>query len=223
MQSSLLSKNEHKHSNLRGLYAITDSTLLPQGHLVKAVEEAIKGGACVIQYRDKSASAHIRKQQALELSELCKSYQIPFIINDNIELAKEVGATGVHLGKNDVTIEEARKLLGNHALIGISCYNSLEQARAAEAAGASYIAFGSFYSSPTKPDAVKADLYLLQEAKRKLKIPLVAIGGITIDNGTSLIEAGADMLAVINAVFGQTEIEKACRGFSHLFAKNKLE
>jgi thiamine-phosphate pyrophosphorylase len=223
MQSSLPSKNEHKHSNLRGLYAITDSTLLPQGHLVKAVEEAIKGGACAIQYRDKNASAHIRKQQALELSGLCKSYQTPLIINDDIGLAKEVGATGVHLGNDDATIHEARKLLGNHALIGISCYNSLEQAYAAEAAGANYIAFGSFYSSPTKPDAVKADLSLLQEAKRQLKIPLVAIGGITIDNGAALINAGADMIAVINAVFGQTEIEKACRGFSDLFSENKLE
>lgn len=222
MKSSLLSINEHRHPNLRGLYAITDGTLLPQDRLTKAVEEAIEGGARVIQYRNKGSAQKVRTKQALELAKLCKSYQIPLIINDDIVLAKEVCAEGVHLGKDDITIDEARKFLGIHALIGISCYNSLEQAHAAEAAGANYIAFGSFYSSSTKPGAIKANTELLQQAKKKIGIPIVAIGGITAENGVNLIHAGADMLAVIHAIFGQTDIMQASKRIADLFTEDKL-
>lgn len=222
MQSSLLSKNEHKYSNLRGLYAITDNALLPQDRLVKAVEQAIMGGALVIQYRDKNSAPETRIELASELAELCAAHQTIFIINDDVKLAKKVGADGVHLGKGDMSIKEARKHLGDQALIGISCYNSLAQAHEAQKSGADYVAFGSFYSSPTKPDAVKADLRLLQEARQQLKIPLVAIGGITPDNGATLIDAGADMIAVIHAVFGQADITQASKRIAALFIENKF-
>ena len=222
MHNSLLSKNEHKYSNLRGLYAITDSTLLPQDRLIKAVEQAIKGGSNIIQYRDKDSTSKVRMEQALELAKLCETYQTTFIINDDIELAKKVGADGVHLGKDDASLKEARKYLGSQSIIGVSCYNSLEQAHEAQKSGADYIAFGSFYSSPTKPDAVEASLELLHEAKRQLRIPLVAIGGITPDNGAALIDAGANMLAVIHAVFGQDDIMQASERFADLFIENNF-
>ncbi len=217
MQNSLLSSSKHQHPNLRGLYAITDSSLLSHNKLGDAVEQAILGGAQVIQYRDKQSDPQARKQQALELVTLCNTHQVPCIINDDIELAKEVNADGVHIGADDGSIDEARNHLGHEALIGVSCYNSIELAQAAETGGADYVAFGSFYSSSTKPQAVSAGLKLLQDATKQIKIPVVAIGGITPENGAALINAGADMLAVINAEFGQPNIRKASKQFADLF------
>ena len=217
MQNPVPSSNKHPYPNLRGLYAITDSSLLSHNKLKDAVEQAILGGAQVIQYRDKLSAPQTRKQQALELVTLCNTHQIPCIINDDIELAKAVHAHGIHIGKDDNTINEARNLLGHDALIGVSCYNSLELAQAAEAEGADYVAFGSFYPSPTKPQAASANISLLQDAKDQIKIPVVAIGGITPENAATIIDAGADMLAVINAVFGQPDVCKESRQFADLF------
>ena len=217
MQNPVPSSNRHPYPNLRGLYAITDSSLLSHNKLKDAVEQAILGGAQVIQYRDKQSAPQNRKQQALDLVTLCNAHQIQCIINDDIELAKAVNAHGIHIGKDDVTIKEARNLLGNDALIGVSCYNSLELAQAAEVGGADYVAFGSFYPSITKPQATSADIMLLQEAKNQIKIPVAAIGGITPENAATIIDAGADMLAVINAVFGQPNIRQASRKFADLF------
>lgn len=202
---------------LRGLYAITDPLLIPDQRLVATVEQAILGGARLIQYRDKSADAKRRLNQAQALNALCHSYQIPLIINDDIELAAAVGAAGVHLGKDDPALPSARAALGAAAIIGISCYNRLELALNAAEAGADYIAFGSFFPSPTKPDTVLADIKLLHEVKRVLKLPIVAIGGITPANGKALVAAGADCLAAISGVFGQADVRRAARSYSDLY------
>src|SRR5512138_2474668 len=193
----------------RGLYAITDSNLIASEQMIQAVASAIQGGAMMIQYRNKGSDESYRQWEAQDLVNLCRPLGVPLIINDDIKLAQVVRAHGVHLGKDDPHISEARAALGPAAIIGVSCYNDIECAVAAEKAGADYVAFGSFFSSSTKPKAVHADITLLCEAKKRLKIPLVAIGGITADNGAQLIAAGADLLAVINGVFGQGDIRAA--------------
>jgi thiamine-phosphate pyrophosphorylase len=200
----------------RGLYAVTDSELSGTT-LVQSVAQAIQGGAVMIQYRDKSTDAGQRLWQANDLQMLCQSLRVPLIINDDIELAVQCRAAGVHLGKDDAPIAQARAALGEQAIIGVSCYASLPQALAAQAAGADYVAFGSFYASPTKPDAQRADLELLRAARAELHIPIAAIGGITPDNGRALVDAGADLLAVVSGVFGATAINAAARAYTVLF------
>lgn len=200
----------------RGLYALTDSELSGTT-LVQSVAQAIQGGAVMIQYRDKSTDAGQRLWQANDLQMLCQSLRVPLIINDDIELAVQCRAAGVHLGKDDATIEQARAVLGEHAIIGVSCYASLPLALAAQAAGADYVAFGSFFASPTKPDAVRADLELLRVARAALHIPIAAIGGITADNGQALVDAGADLLAVVSGVFATPDVRGAAQRYAELF------
>jgi thiamine-phosphate pyrophosphorylase len=202
----------------RGLYAIADTALIPEQRFVTAVEQAMLGGARVIQYRDKSGNRGRRLEQALALVELAKTYRIPLIINDDVGLAATVGAAGVHLGKDDMDLASARARLGDTALIGVSCYNRLELAITAAEAGTDYVAFGSFFPSRSKPEAVRADIELLREARRILRLPIVAIGGITPANGKALVEAGADCLAVISGVFGQDDIRAAARAYAALYA-----
>lgn len=200
-----------------GLYAITDSQLVPGARLIDSVARAIAGGAVMVQYRDKLHPAAQRERAAAALAELCQQQGIPLMINDDIELADRVGAAGVHLGQSDAAPGQARERLGDNAIIGVSCYNRLETAREAQAAGASYLAFGRFFPSLTKPDAVQARPALLADARRELELPLAAIGGITPENGSVLIAAGADLLAVIHGVFGQADIEAAARRYAALF------
>lgn len=202
----------------RGLYAVTDAFLLPDDRLVAAVENAILGGARLIQYRDKSDDGARRLSQARALSELCRRHEVPLIVNDDVELAARVGAAGVHIGRDDPAFATARARLGEAALIGVSCYDRLTLALDAERVGADYVAFGAFFPSPTKPEEVRAPLGLLREAKVGLKIPVVAIGGITPDNAPLLLDAGADALAVVSAVFAQPDIRDAARRFAALFA-----
>ena len=202
---------------LAGLYAITDPQLTPGAALVAAVDAALRGGARVIQYRDKSGAAARRRLEAAALSDLCRRRGALFIVNDDIELAADVDAAGVHLGRDDPQVRAARHRLGPRAIIGVSCYNELARAQAAAEQGADYIAFGRFFPSLTKPQAVPAERGLLRAARATLSLPVVAIGGITPDNGGLLIEAGADMLAVIHGVFGQPDIEAAARRFADLF------
>ncbi|MEW8028594.1 MAG: thiamine phosphate synthase [Candidatus Thiodiazotropha sp.] len=209
--------NRDKRFGLRGLYAITDAQLSPGQYLLQHVEQALLGGAAVIQYRNKSDDASRRLADAMALQRLCSDYAALLIINDDIELAKQVGADGVHLGAEDDAPSSARNILGEDAIIGVSCYNHLALARKAVAAGSDYIAFGRFFPSRIKPDAVQAQSELLTIAKDEFKLPLVAIGGITPENGAPLISAGADMLAVIHGVFGQTDIQAACRRLTKLF------
>ena len=201
-----------------GLYAITDNQLIPAAKLADQVAAAIRGGAAMIQYRDKTSDPEQRRQQAAALALLCQDYAIPLIINDDIELAAAVGASGVHLGKSDDTLPSARKVLGADAIIGVSCYNEFERAVEATREGADYVAFGRFFASQSKPGAVTADPELLRQARQQLSIPVVAIGGITPDNGQSLITAGAHLLAAIHGVFGQADVQASARRYAELFS-----
>jgi thiamine-phosphate pyrophosphorylase len=204
----------------RGLYVITDSHLLNNTTLVSSVEKALKGGAVVVQYRDKIHSDEERLAQAIQLKQLCDKYSVPLIINDDIALAKSVDAAGVHLGKDDMNISKAREILGEKSIIGISCYNQFELAKKAVANGADYIAFGAFFPSKIKEKAVRADTSLLKQAKEQFSIPVVAIGGITIENGAFLVESGADQLAVISALFDNIDTQKVAEQFTNLFNYN---
>lgn len=200
-----------------GLYAITDSHLIPATKLADQVAAAIRGGAAVIQYRDKSSSHAQRQQQAAALALLCRRHDIPLIINDDADLAAAVGASGVHLGQTDDSVRSARKVLGANTIIGVSCYNDLERAVEAVSEGADYVAFGRFFPSLSKPHAITADPALLIQARQCLQVPIVAIGGITPENGQSLISAGAQLLAAIHGVFGQADTEAAARRYASLF------
>lgn len=201
----------------RGLYAITDSQLLGDLPLETAVEQAIRGGAHAIQYRDKHSGPAVRETTARQLARVCEHHAIPLIINDDVGLAERCGAAGVHLGRADSPLLAARQRLGPEAIIGVSCYNSLARAETAVASGADYVAFGRFFPSTSKPHAVPADPALLSQAREQLEVPLVAIGGITPDNGAILVDAGADLLAAIEGVFGQPDIEAAAREYAKLF------
>ena len=204
-------------NRLRGLYVITDTVQFTRDALVRAVADAIAGGACIVQYRDKSNDSERRLAEASALRALTLEHDVLFLINDDLDLAEAVAADGVHLGREDGAIEEARDRLGSEAVIGASCYNSFELARDAEQAGADYVAFGSFFPSSTKPEAVPAGLELLTRAKQELSVPVCAIGGITKETAPVLITAGGEMLAVISAVFSTTDIEAAARWFSTLW------
>lgn len=204
-------------SPIAGLYAIADSSYLSPQDFITAAEAALAGGARLLQYRDKHSAPTQRTTIANALNDLCRRHAVPFIINDDVELAARVGATGVHLGRDDTDIAAARAALGKDAIIGLSCYNQLERARAAQAASADYVAFGRFFASRTKPQAVLATLDLLRTAHAELIIPIVAIGGITPENGSSLIAAGADALAVIEGVFGQVDKRAAAERYAQLF------
>lgn len=197
----------------RGLYAITAG---PRPDLVVAVEAAMRGGASVVQYRDKTTDAQRRLAEASALMALGRSHAVPLIINDDVDLAAASGASGVHLGKDDPDIAAARFALRGSAIVGVSCYDSLERAHDAAVAGADYLAFGAFFPSRTKPHNRRAAPQLLSEAKQ-WGIPLVAIGGITADNGEPLIKAGADFLAAISAVFDPQDICAAAARFAALF------
>ncbi len=198
--------NEHK-DKLKGLYAITDEQLIAEDNFARSIEQALQGGARIIQYRDKSADQSKRFQQATCLQALCKQYHAICIINDDIALAKAVNADGVHLGKEDVSISQAREILGANSIIGISCYNKLTIALTAENNNASYVAFGAIFSSPTKPDAVNAGTKLIARAKAQLSIPVCAIGGISDKNIQQVIHQGADMAAVISSLFASENIK----------------
>jgi thiamine-phosphate pyrophosphorylase len=205
---------------LRGLYAIADTAIAPPEELLVRVGQALRGGARLIQLRDKRHRDTQAREQACALLELCRAHSVPLLINDDVALAAAIGADGVHIGRADAPLAQARAVLGPAALIGVSCYDSLERARAAARGGADYVAFGRFYPSSTKPEAVQAPPELLGQARQALDIPLVAIGGITPENGAALIEAGADMLAVIHGVFAQADPEAAARRIAALFGRD---
>lgn len=200
---------------VRGLYTITpDET--DTAELLRKVRLALLGGARLLQYRNKVADASLRLEQARALRELTLEFSVPLIINDDAILARQVDADGVHLGGEDGSVVAARAVLGSSKLIGVSCYNRLDLAHDAVRQGADYVAFGSFFVSSVKPGAVSASPDLLRQAHREIAVPLVAIGGITVHNGAQLLEAGADALAVISAVFSLADIQDAARQFSKL-------
>lgn len=203
-----------------GLYGITDSTLMPDDRtLLDAVEKALRGGASLIQYRDKSDDGDKRLRQARGLNQLCQQYQVPLLINDDAQLAFNSRASGVHLGQTDGSLQQARDLLGPDAIIGITCHDQLDLALLAREGGADYVAFGAFFASKTKPNAQPAPLTLLQQARQQLDCPIVAIGGLSVDNASQVISAGADLVAVVHALFAADDIETRAQAFSRLFAR----
>lgn len=182
-----------------------------------AVEDAIRGGAAIVQYRDKGTDAERRGEEARALLAVCRSRKAPLIINDDVELAKAIGADGVHIGRRDLPLALARRRLGGGAIIGVSCYDSLDNAERAQRDGADYVAFGRFFPSQTKPHATPVTTARLQGFRRRIRLPIAAIGGVIPENGASLITAGADFLAVSHGVFGQPDAEIAARKYAELF------
>lgn len=206
--------------HINGLYAVTpdepDTVLL-----LHKVRLALAGGAQWLQYRNKLADHVLRHEQGAALKSLVRTYAARLIINDDFALAREIDADGVHLGSEDGSIPAARDVLGPGKIIGASCYNRPPLAFEAVAQGADYVAFGAFFASGIKPEAVKAEIDMLRTVRGALPVPVVAIGGITIDNAAPLLAAGADALAVISAVFAAPDVERAARQFSNLFQQDK--
>lgn len=203
----------HHSRDLRGLYAITpEDHLLPR--LMAQVSSALQGGVRLLQYRSKTTTPPVRRSQASALLRLCRQFGARLIINDDLALAMELNADGVHLGRDDHhlhNLHEVRSALGPDKILGISCYNDLQRAVAAQQAGASYLAFGRMFPSSTKPEAGAAPLEILRQA-RPLGLPVVAIGGITLENAAQTLVAGADMLAVVSSLFETMDIRaQACR------------
>ena len=203
-------------SAVSGLYAITPD-MTDTGQLYDAVHQALAGGVNWLQYRNKAADSRLRRVQAAEIHLLCKHFQVPLIVNDHLDLAMEIDADGLHVGGDDISPVMARCYFGRDKIIGISCYNQLNRAIEAEEAGADYVAFGAFYPSMTKTETYQAPIELLTAAKKKLGIPVVAIGGIDLDNAGMLIASGCDAVAVSQALFGAQDIQSAARYFSELF------
>ena len=199
-----------------GIYLISDSKNLAIDDLLDKTEKILDVGISLFQFRDKNSKYEIKKSTALKLQTLCKKYNTLFIINDDVVLAKEISADGVHLGRDDMDIDMARKILGDK-IIGVSCYNNLEDAITAEIMGADYIALGSFFNSPTKPEAGKIAIDLLPIAKSKLNIPVVAIGGITPENGKQLVDNKVDFLAIISGIYASTDIINSVKAYKNLF------
>ncbi len=199
-----------------GLYAVTPE-LTDSIVLIRKVDAALRGGASVIQYRSKSIADSLRRSQAGEIANLCRLRNALFIVNDSVELACEVDADGVHLGRDDGGVLAARTMLGPGKLIGVSCYNEIGRAREAVSQGADYVAFGSFFASSTKPQALRAGTELLQVAASEIALPVVAIGGINENNAAGLIAAGANAVAVVSALFDAIDVEAQARSFARLF------
>ena len=205
---------------LKGLYVITAQKLIPRDRFMDTVEKAIRGGAKIIQLREKDTLEEEITRLGKGLLEITRRYRIPLIINDSPKLAREIGADGVHLGKDDSDISLARKLLGSEAIIGVSCYGDIERGLRAEREGADYVAFGTPFFTPTKPDRKPTPFEVLREAKRRItKIPVFAIGGITKENAQSVLETGVDGIAVITAVFSSPNPEEAARSLAEFFEK----
>lgn len=206
-------------SRIRGLYAVTpdsDDTIA----LVDKVVAAVEGGAAIVQYRNKSALPDVRRSQANALAEACRRYDALFIVNDDPRLARDAGADGVHVGADDGDIADARTILGDDRLVGVSCYDDFERARRAVSSGADYVAFGSFFTSTVKPGACLASVELLRRG-RALGVPVVAIGGITSANAKMLIDAGASAVAVISDVFAhddRAQVKRSAAAIAALFA-----
>lgn len=200
-------------SRLRGLYAITSGG----DDVVEKSAAALAGGARIIQYRDKTSDFERRADEAARLCAACHAHNALFLVNDDVRLALAVGADGVHLGRADMPVSTARALLGADAVIGATCHGSMELADEAVAAGADYLAFGSFFPSRTKPDAVPTTPAVLHAARARFARPICAIGGITPDNGAQLVSAGADMLAVSHGLFSADDITAAAASYAALF------
>lgn len=202
---------------MKGLYAIVDASITPRPQLSSLTLELIQGGASIVQYRDKTGTREQILATGKSILESCKRHDVPLVLNDHPDLCRAINADGVHLGKDDISVAEARKILGRNKIIGASCYNDLSLAISAEADGATYVAFGAVYSSTTKPSAPPASLKTLESAKQRLQLPIVAIGGITPDNGAAVVRAGADMLAAISGLTSSNRPRHSAQLYANLF------
>lgn len=203
--------------NLKGLYVITDKILIERHLFTESVEKALSGGANILQLREKETDYDEIVYLGKELLKISKSYRVPLIINDFPELVREIDADGVHLGTDDTTIEKARNIIGEHKIIGVSCYGQIERGLDAQARGADYLAIGTPYDTPTKPGRKPTPFSTLREAKTKIaKIPIFAIGGITKENARDVLATGVDGIAVITSVFGSDNPETACKELSQI-------
>ena len=207
---------------LAGLYAITPEEARTDV-LVRKVTQALQGGAAVLQYRNKTAAADLRRTQGRALAALCRAAGAAFIVNDDLALALELDADGVHLGAEDGDLADARRRLGRGKLLGASCYDRLDLALSAAQAGVDYLAFGSVFSSTTKPGAVRAPLAIFAQARRRTELPLGAIGGITLQNASQVFAAGADAVAVISALFDAADISASAAGFARLYQLQRMQ
>jgi thiamine-phosphate pyrophosphorylase len=201
---------------IKGLYAITPD-MADLNTLIQKTQSAIEGGAFMVQYRSKIHDRDVKMQQCAAILRLCREYDVPCIVNDDVEMCHILEADGVHLGENDDNIAEVRRILGEDAIIGSSCYDQLNRAKQAQKEGASYVAFGAMFPTPTKPNAPRATLELLREAKSEIEIPIVAIGGITVNNAHDVIEAGVDAIAVITSLYESNSIKETAETFLKMF------
>ena len=201
---------------IRGLYAITPD-MADLNTLIQKTQSAIEGGVFMVQYRSKIHDHDVKMQQCAAILRLCREYEIPCIVNDDVDMCRSLEADGVHLGEKDDNIAEVRRILGEDAIIGSSCYDQLERAKQAQKEGASYVAFGAMYPTSTKPNAPRATIGLLREANSQIQIPIVAIGGITVNNAHDVIETGVDAIAVINSLYESHSIKETAETLSQMF------
>ena len=205
------------HNNNRGLYVISDSNIDDEKVLLEKTETLLRLGISLFQYHNKEHQ-HDYAKLALGLKDLCEQYQCPFIVNDDVMLAKSIKADGIHLGEHDKKIEESRDFLGPESIIGASCYNRIDLARKAYQTGANYVAMGAFFPSTNKPNAVNAEFDLIKRVKMEIPLPVVAIGGITPQNAKKIVEAEADYIAVISGLYNTDNIEQAHQQYMQNFS-----
>ncbi|WP_343587351.1 thiamine phosphate synthase [Herbaspirillum sp.] len=202
--------------HLRGLYIVTpdwDDT----AQLLAATELALQNGTALVQYRHKTASPQRRREQAEALLALCRQYKVPLVINDHVDLCMEIDADGIHVGGTDSSIAEVRRAVGPDKIVGASCYGTLELAHAAYKDGASYVAFGGFYPSRVKKYDFRTAPEIIAQSKREIPLPVVVIGGITLENAPPLVAQGADMVAVISSVYLVPQGERKTRQLADLY------
>ena len=205
------------HTKLRGLYVITDTHLIPRARFVETVEAAVRGGATMVQLREKETPPEEVIRLGRDILTVTRRYGALLIVNDHPTIAREIGADGVHVGRDDPPLAEARAIVGAEAIIGASCYGQVDRAVAAEQAGADYVAFGTPFPSPTKAKRTDISLGIFHEAKQRVRVPVFAIGGITLANARQVIDAGADGIAIVSGVFAAPDVEAAARTLAQLF------
>jgi thiamine-phosphate pyrophosphorylase len=210
---------KHHPYNISGMYAVTPNDL-DTARLCNNVEAALRGGVKLVQYRNKMADTGLRLMQASALLALCRSFKVPLVINDHLDLCAQIDADGLHLGATDCDLSAARRLLGNDKIIGASCYNQLDLALKAKEAGASYVIFGVSFNSDSALDALEGPLSEFTEAKQKISIPIVVIGNLTLDNAAQVIKAGATSIALMNGLFNAKNIQDTSQQFAQLFTNH---